>query len=200
MRAQHHVRPKPYNNGTMVEHLAELAASKGVEFFYSTPGVQLVTDESGTVTGVIGKSGSSYIKFNATKGVILSTGDYQNNQSLVERYCPDVKEFDRKAEQRTRPATASSCPAVGAGFVPVGHSHMMHDFDSGPMFDEPFLFVNEDGERFMNEDCVFRGNCVLRNQPKPGWYSQIFDDDYVEQVTGGAASPPDKRSRCTCPT
>ena len=36
--------PKPYNNGTMVEHLAELAASKGVEFFYSTPGVQLVTD------------------------------------------------------------------------------------------------------------------------------------------------------------
>ena len=61
--------PKPYNNGTMVEHLAELAASKGVEFFYSTPGVQLVTDESGTVTGVIGKSGSSYIKFNATKGV-----------------------------------------------------------------------------------------------------------------------------------
>ena len=33
---------------------------------------------------------------------------------------------------------------------------MMHDFDSGPMFDEPFLFVNEDGERFMNEDCVSR--------------------------------------------
>lgn len=156
--------PKPYNNGTMVEHLAELAASKGVEFFYSTPGVQLVTDESGTVTGVIGKSGSSYIKFNATKGVILSTGDYQNNQSLVERYCPDVKEFDRKQSNKTGDGILMSM-AVGAGFVPVGHSHMMHDFDSGPMFDEPFLFVNEDGERFMNEDCVFEEVNLRAAQP-----------------------------------
>ncbi|WP_281655331.1 FAD-dependent oxidoreductase [Eggerthella sinensis] len=181
--------PKPYNNGTMVEHLAELAASKGVEFFYSTPGVQLVTDDSGAVTGVIGKSGSSYIKFTATKGVILSTGDYQNNQSLVERYCPDVKEFDRKQSNKTGDGILMSM-AVGAGFVPVGHSHMMHDFDSGPMFNEPFLYVNENGERFMNEDCVFEEvNCVLRNQPKPGWYSQIFDDDYVAQVTEWGGKP-----------
>lgn len=55
----------------------------------------------GAVTGVIGKSGNDYIKFNATKGVILSTGDYQNNQSLVERYCPDVKDFDRKQTNKT---------------------------------------------------------------------------------------------------
>ena len=80
--------------------------------------------------------------------------------------------------------------AVGAGFVPVGHSHMMHDFDSGPMFNEPFLYVNENGDRFMNEDCVFEEvNCVLRNQPKPGWYSQIFDDDYVAQVTEWGGKP-----------
>ncbi|RDB61412.1 FAD-binding protein [Gordonibacter sp. 28C] len=184
--------PKPYNNGTMIEHLAELAASKGVEFFYSTPGVQLVTDENGAVTGVIGKNGNKNIKFNATKGVILSTGDYQNNQSLVERYCPDVKEFDRKQANKTGDGILMSM-AVGAGFVPVGHAHMMHDFDSGPMFGEPFLMVNEDGERFMNEDCVFEEvNCVLRNQPKPGWYSQIFDDDYVAQVTEWGGKPTDQ--------
>ena len=35
-------------------------------------------------------------------------------------------------------------------------------------------------------------NCVLRNQPKPGWYSQIFDDDYVEQVTEWGGKPTDK--------
>ena len=110
----------------------------------------------------------------------------------MERYCPDVKEFDRKQSNKTGDGILMSM-AVGAGFVPVGHSHMMHDFDSGPMFDEPFLFVNEDGERFMNEDCVFEEvNCVLRNQPKPGWYSQIFDDDYVEQVTEWGGKPTDK--------
>lgn len=184
--------PKPYNNGTMIEHLADMAAEKGVEFFYSTPGVQLVTDGSGAVTGVIGKSADGYIKFNANNGVILSTGDYQNNQSLVERYCPDVKDFDRKQFNKTGDGILMSM-AVGAGFVPVGHTHMMHDFDSGPMFDEPFLTVNENGERFMNEDCVFEEiNVVLRNQPKPGWYSQIFDNDYVAQVTewGGMPTEP----------
>ena len=153
--------PKPYNNGTMVEHLAELAASKGVEFFYSTPGGQLITDENGAVTGVVGKNGSSYIKFNATKGVVLSTGDYQNNQSLVERYCPDVKEFDRKQSNKTGDGILMSM-AIGAGLVPVGHAHMMHDFDSGPMYNEPFLAVNENGERFMNEDCVFEDGAGRR--------------------------------------
>lgn len=186
--------PKPYNNGNAIKGLAELAAEKGVEFFYSTPGVRLVTDESGAVTGVVGKSGTDYIKFNATKGVILSTGDYQNNQSLIERYCPDVKDFDRKQTNKTGDGIMMAM-AIGGTFVPVGHSHMMHDFDSGPMYNEPFLTVNENGERFMNEDAEFEQlNCVLRYQPKPGWYSQIFDDNYVDQVTEWGGKPTDKEA------
>ena len=182
--------PKPYNNHTMILALADLAAAKGVEFFYNTPGVQLVQDESGAVTGVVGQAeDGSFIKFNATKGVVLSTGDYQNNQSLVERYCPDVREFDRKQFGKTGDGILMTM-AIGAGFVPVGHAHMMHDFDSGPMFGIPFLTVNEDGQRFMNEDCVFEQvSCVLRNQPRPGWYSQIFDSNYVEQVQSWGGKP-----------
>lgn len=186
--------PKPDNNGTAMKALAELAAEKGAEFYYSTPGVQIVQDDDGTVTGVIGKtSDGDYIKFNAAKGVIISTGDYQNNMSLVERYCPDVKDFDRKQFGKTGDGILM-CMAVGAGFVPVGHAHMMHDFDSGPMFTEPFMTVNENGERFMNEKCEFTEiNNVLRYQPSPGWYSQIFDSNYVSQVTawGGRPTPPD---------
>lgn len=185
--------PKPNDNGTAITALAELAAKKGVEFYYSTPGVQLIQDGTGTVTGVVGKDeGGNYIKFNAEKGVIVSTGDYQNNTSLVERYCPDVKDFDRKQFGKTGDGILM-CMAVGAGFVPVAHPHMMHDFDSGPMYDEPFLMVNEDGERFMNEKKTFTEvNNVLRSQPEPGWYSQIFDSNYAAQVTawgGRAASP-----------
>ena len=182
--------PKPYNNDTMIKALADLAESRGVEFYYSTPGVQLIQDDSGAVTGVVGKAeDGSYIKFNATKGVILSTGDYQNNTSLVSRYCPDVKDFDRKQAGKTGDGILMTM-AIGAGFVPVGHAHMMHDFDSGPMFGEPFLTVNENGERFMNEDCVFEQiDCVLRNQPRPGWYSQIFDSNYVDQVTEWGGKP-----------
>lgn len=182
--------PKPYNNDTMVKALADLAEQRGVDFYYSTPGVQLIQDESGAVTGVVGKDADgNYIKFNATRGVVLSTGDYQNNMSLVERYCPDVKDFDRKQMGKTGDGILMTM-AIGAGLVPVGHAHMMHDFDSGPMFNEPFLMVNEDGERFLNEDCCFEQvNCELRNQPRPGWYSQIFDANYVDQATAWGGKP-----------
>ena len=182
--------PKPYNNDTMIKALAKLAEERGVDFYYSTPGVQLVQDESGAVTSVVGKDADgNYIKFNATRGVVLSTGDYQNNMSLVERYCPDVKDFDRKQMGKTGDGILMTM-AIGAGLVPVGHAHMMHDFDSGPMFNEPFLMVNEDGERFLNEDCCFEQvNCELRNQPRPGWYSQIFDANYVDQATAWGGKP-----------
>lgn len=182
--------PKPYNNDTMVKALADLAEQRGVDFYYSTPGVQLIQDESGAVTGVVGKDADgNYIKFNATRGVVLSTGDYQNNMSLVERYCPDVKDFDRKQMGKTGDGILMTM-AIGAGLVPVGHAHMMHDFDSGPMFNEPFLMVNENGERFLNEDCCFEQvNCELRNQPRPGWYSQIFDANYVDQATAWGGKP-----------
>lgn len=182
--------PKPYNNDTMIKALAKLAEERGVDFYYSTPGVQLVQDESGAVTGVVGKDADgNYIKFNATRGVVLSTGDYQNNMSLVERYCPDVKDFDRKQMGKTGDGILMTM-AIGAGLVPVGHAHTMHDFDSGPMFNEPFLMVNEDGERFLNEDCCFEQvNCELRNQPRPGWYSQIFDANYVDQATAWGGKP-----------
>ena len=54
------------------------------------------------------------------------------------------------------------------------------------------MTVNENGERFMNEDSIFEEvNNVLRDQPSPGWYSQIFDSNYEDQVAewGGRATP-----------
>ena len=187
--------PKPYTNNELINALAKLAAERGVDFYFETPGVQLIVDESGACTGVVGKNADGeYIRFNATRGVVLSTGDYQNNQSLVERYCPDVKGFDRKQYNKTGDGILMSM-TVGAGMVPVGHSHMMHDFDSGTMYNEPFLTVDEDGRRFMNEDAEFEQlNNELRSHARPGWYSQIFDANYFDQATewGGKPTPVEK--------
>ena len=55
MRHEWNYGPKPQCNLELMIALATLAEERGVEFFYYTPGVQLVTDESGAVTGVVGK-------------------------------------------------------------------------------------------------------------------------------------------------
>ena len=80
---------KPESNNDLVVALAAYAEKLGADFFYSTPGVQLTTDETGAVTGVIGSSKENgYIKFNANKGVILACGDYQNNDSMMKKSHP----------------------------------------------------------------------------------------------------------------
>ena len=173
--------PKPKDCGDAMRALADYAAEQGVDFYYETPGVQLVK-EGDRVTGVIGKAeDGSYIKFNANKGVILATGDYQNNAHMVKRFCPDVVEFDKKQFDKTGDGHLMGM-LVGAQIEPVGHTHMMHDFDSGPMGSVPFLCLNDNGERFMNEETKHIWvNDILRYQPNPGWYSSFFDSDYMAQ-------------------
>ena len=148
----------------------------------------------GKVTGVIAKDeNGKYIQFNASKGVILATGDYMNNEAMVKRWCPDVDGFDKKQYQKTGDGHIMAIDA-GAKMENLGHTKMMHDFDSGLMYEEPFLYVNMEGKRFCNEDTgfVYMGNItkylprynganVDANHPDGslGWYCQIYDSDYM---------------------
>ena len=182
---------KPDNFGNLVSAMAVTAEQAGVEFFYETPGVRLEQDESGRVTGVIGKAEDGYIRFNAAKGVILATGDYQNNDAMVAFYCPDLVEFDKKQFGKTGDGHLMGM-LVGAQIEPIAHTKMVHDADSGPMRDEPFLTVNENGERFFDETTLYQyRNDILRTQPRPGWCSQIFDSSYFDQVTAWGGRPSD---------
>jgi succinate dehydrogenase/fumarate reductase flavoprotein subunit len=188
------IGPKPQNVGNVLQNVLDNVIEKNpnLEVFYSTPAVQLVKDGD-KVTGVIAKdSDGKYIQFNASKGVILATGDYMNNDAMVARWCPDVADFDKKQYHKTGDGHVLALSA-GAKMEPLGHTKMMHDFDSGQMYEEPFLYVNMDGERFTNEYTGFvymgnvlkyqrryNGNNVDSNHPdgSRGWYCTIYDSDY----------------------
>lgn len=179
--------PKPYNTGDGMIALAALAEKEGVEIFYDTPAVQLIT-ENGAVTGVVGQQGGNNIQFTANKGVILATGDYQNDGEMCEHYLPDVKNFGRKQIGRDGDGHKMGLWA-GAQMEPIGHTKMLHDFDAGPasMCDMPFMTVTEDGKRFCNEEAPMSLlNNFLRepigDKVESGWYSQIFDANYMEQA------------------
>lgn len=189
------IGPKPADVGTYVRRILANECEKmpdNLHAYMSTPAVQLVTAE-GKVAGVIGKTAAGkYIKFNAKK-VILATGDYQNNESMVNRWCPDVAEFDKKQYHKTGDGHIMAI-AAGAKMENLGHTKMMHDFDSGKLFEEPFLYVNMEAKRFTNEDLpfVYMGNLLKYEKPfngganidanhpngSKGWYCEIFDSDY----------------------
>ena len=189
------IGPKPYNTGHALKNIIKNIGEThpNLECFFSTPAVKLIKDGD-TVTGVIGKnSDGEYIQFNASKSVILATGDYTNNPAMVDKYCPDIADFDKKQRGKTGDGHLLAISA-GAEMEPLGHTKMMHDFDSALMFEEPFLYLNMNGERFTNEytGFVYMGN-ILRDQPSykgsmldsnhpdgsKGWYCMIYDNDYM---------------------
>lgn len=177
--------PKPYTVGDGMRALAKVAEKAGVKFFFNMPAQQLIQDKSGKVIGVIAQSrDGQYHKYMAKKGVILSTGDYQNNKAMSNYFIPDLKNFERKQQDRTGDGFAMAYWAGGV-IEPAGHTKMLHDFDAGPasMCDMPFLAVNRKGERFVNETVEMSlMNNYLRDEQNAGHYSQVFDSNYMTQA------------------
>lgn len=186
---------KPENNGHLIRALASMAEERGADFYYETPGVQLVM-EDGACTGVIGRKGSSYLKFNARKAIIIATGDYQNNESLIKRYSPDVAKFGRKQSNKTGDGILM-CAAAGGRMSPVGHAKQLHDMDSAPkpLAELPFLALDANGKRFMNEDIpMISWNLTLLEKntagDDPGRFFRIFDDAYMDKVASWGGTAP----------
>ena len=188
--------PKPYTTGDGIRHLAITAEKAGVQFFYSAPAQQLVQNAKGEVEGVIAKNREGkYIKFLAKKGVILATGDYQANRAMSDYFIPDLKYLGRKQMGKTGDGFVMAYWAGGV-IEPIGHTKMLHDFDGGPapMCDMPFLSVNRDGVRFLNESVEMSlYNNYLKSAHDAGRYCQIFDSNYMEQSKGwpGKSMPPE---------
>lgn len=188
--------PKPYTTGDGMRALAKTAEEAGVKFFYQMPALQLVEGRSGEVLGVIARGADGkYRKFLARKGVILATGDYQNNKAMSDYFIPDVRHLGRKQLDKTGDGFAMAYWAGGV-FEPIGHTKMLHDFDAGPasMCDMPFLAVDRKGRRFVNETVEMSLlNNYLKDAENAGHYSQIFDSNYMTQAAAwpGKLVPPE---------
>lgn len=173
--------------------VCEYAISQGVDFFGSTPAVQLVAGDAG-VTGVVAGEEGAYQLFNAAKGVILSTGDFCCNPEMIDFYCPDVNGFPPLTEGRDGDG---HCMGVWAGgrIEPIGHTKMIHDFW---MNSAPFLLVSDEGERMADEHMPWwEMNTLMRSimqknadTPDAATIFSIMDADWATQADGWAQIDP----------
>jgi len=179
--------------------LVKKAQELGVDIRYETPLVQLIREKKGRVTGAIAQNAKGeYIRFNASKGVILCTGGYARDAKMVEELCPEALATSMSVCPLTNTGDGIKAALwVGAAMDPT---HAMMVFDRGLVINgkkvgppweggylqlgsQPFLRVNLRGERFVNEDLPYdyAWDAALLEPGKIWW--EVWDNKWKEDVT-----------------
>ena len=176
-----------YGFAKAVEYmLADAAEKAGAQIVFNMPAVQLVQDESGAVTGAICQNADGdYVQYNAAKGVVLATGDVSWNDEYLEEFAPIALQVkSRLCGDLGNVGDGHNMAAwAGAAFQPAPWPTMMHPQAAG-MFHGPFLFINPEGKRFMNEATWVQGKCVgimVNGGANHAW--SIFDSNFEADNT-----------------
>lgn len=169
---------------------------KGLEVFYDTEMIKLVKDGN-KVVGIITKTKDGYVRYNASKGVILCTGGYSNNTEMLKALQPETLEMS--GVNYSFPGSLGqgikACLWAG-GVMDVTHSSMIFDRAcvkpdaTGPkdagwfwMGSQPFLKVDLTGKRFTNESGCY--DHVLHdafNLLPDHTYATIWDSKYPDDI------------------
>ncbi len=131
--------------------------SLGVTYVFDTPCERIVREEGGAVTGAIvtPDEGATHVQYNASKGVIIASGDYSGDTEMMQRYNPWA--LEAMDERLYIPMWVNTGDLhkqamwIGAAMqTNDSHAAVMH-LESGAQ-SYNFLHVNGEGKRFMNED------------------------------------------------
>lgn len=180
--------------------LYDYAVKNGARFDYSTKMIKL-EKKAGRVTGIIAENASGqYVRYNAKKGVVVATGGYAQNWKMMEALQPwNLRIIGRSgALPGARGDGIRACLWVGAKMDET-HSIMMFDRaairpdqKTGPetaksgdsgffwMGSQPWLKVNADGRRFMNESGTYENILHADEYQKGHCHYTIFDSNWVK--------------------
>lgn len=181
---------EPHQN--LGDVLVKSATENGAEFFFNTHAEQLVGNAEDGISGVIATDADGkHIQFNASKGVVIATGDIGGNQEMIDVWAPIVNRADANVYNpvgaNTGDGILMGCWA-GAAFSKSSAAPMVHPFTietrdyNVTSFMLTLLAVNADGNRFMNEMPFEPYVTDARMNAKNNIAWSIFDSNYGEVV------------------
>ncbi len=180
--------------------LKEYAEEKGAEFRFETELVKCEQDSTGRVTGIIARDikDRHYLRINASKGVILSTGGYGNNTQMMEaRQAFNERLRVNVPARGGNPAGAGIKAALwcGAKMDPLGAACTFNracvkpDETAGGTVgkwfwfgEQPFLKINLNGKRFCNESGPYDYMLHSTAMQPHSTYVDIWDSNFKADV------------------
>ena len=188
----------PNQSVTVNANMQKAVDTGNVDTFYGCFVEKLIM-EDGRCVGLYARDAATgeYIKCNAAKGVILSTGDYSQNTKMLKHFCPEVIENNIQC-LFTNVDVEGSFTNQGDGIqlgmwagaqVQQSHAPMIHHMGGGAdlsgvgvMGNAGFLNLDLNGKRFMNEDLPGQQleNQIELQKNRESW--QIFDSNWPQQL------------------
>ncbi len=188
----------PNQSVTVNANMQKAVDTGNVQTFYGCFVEKLIM-EDGRCVGLYARDAATgdYIKCNAAKGVILSTGDYSQNTKMLQHFCPEVIENNIQC-LFTNVDVEGSFTNQGDGIqlgmwagaqVQQSHAPMIHHMGGGAdlsgvgvMGNAGFLNLDLNGKRFMNEDLPGQQleNQIELQKNRESW--QIFDSNWPQQL------------------
>ena len=173
-----------------VEAIYNICVEAGVTFKFSTWARRLVRENNeGPVTGVICQDvDGNYSQVNASKAVLLATGDFAGNKDMMSYYVPWATRFasifpNRDAAGDPTNTGDGQCMGmwIGAKMEDGPLAPMTHHL-GGPLGMDAFLLTDVNGDRFVNEDVGGQPfqNQLSRLPKKTAW--QVFDSEWPNQL------------------
>ncbi len=150
-----------FTSNTIINTLSKSIDGEKIVLYVNTEATALVTDDSGTVTGVKAVTADgSEMEFTG-KAVLLATGGFGQNHEMVVRYRPD---FANAITDEIAPTTGDGivmAEAIGAKTVDMGEMQTFPHVPVGDTWLSPMgmpggfmttaLFVNQDAQRYTTE-------------------------------------------------
>ena len=184
------------------EYCRDAAEDLGAEWFCGQTAARCVQDADGTVKGIIAEdTDGNYVKFEAAKGVILATGDFGGNTDMVWELCSECAEnAERHGVDRAELMGMTDCDGSGhkigcwAGGAIESHPRPVAgdapSISFGPWGSTPCLWMNCNGQRFMNESfagLVLAQSCRQPINPEAKMVGNfaIMDSKYMSYIQAG---------------
>ena len=174
---------------------------KNTDLRYNTPVVKLERNKDGRVTGAIAKDADGYFRVNASKGVILATGGFDNNPQMLKAWCRTEDIANTSSWVPTEGTTGDGQLMgleIGGQMDPLPAAIMNFDFGN----DESFygrgttglvsqgLMINEKGQRFCSESLPFqaRGNAISAQYHYGEKTYRVLSSNQYQMMKGAQAA------------
>jgi succinate dehydrogenase/fumarate reductase flavoprotein subunit len=136
----------------LMEVLARRVDQLGVDVHFNTRALTLITDELGTVHGLVVRTDGQLRHARAHRGVVLCTGGFIMNRDMVRRHAPLMLRSHHPLGTVDDGSGIRMGQGVGAAAI-----NMSEGFVTLPWYPPGSLvrgiFINDRGQRFINEDC-----------------------------------------------